>query len=153
MISKIGKLLQSEIAALCSNRSESVLRCHSNEQILSFEWERVIPEMREHAPTLLTLLYSATHTRRTRPNRDFVIAMCTAMMCPYPFWRTCIKAGMYLWQGIPPVHKHVPTIIQVFVRLHNLGITMSYTGTLSLIGQLGENHDAKVHEWKESLLD
>ena len=81
VISKIGRLLQSEIAALCSYRSESVLRCQSNEQILSFEWERVIREMQEHAPTLLNLLHSATHTRRTRPNRDSVIAMCTVMMC------------------------------------------------------------------------
>ena len=39
------------------------------------------------------------------------------------------------------------------MRLHNLGITMSYTGTLRLIGQLGENHDAKVHEWRQSLLE
>ena len=38
------------------------------------------------------------------------------------------------------------------MQLHNLGITMSYTGTLRLVGQLGENHDDKVHEWKQSLL-
>lgn len=38
------------------------------------------------------------------------------------------------------------------MRLHKLGITMSYNGTLSLVERLGENHDAKVHEWRKSLL-
>ena len=40
----------------------------------------------------------------------------------------------------------------VFVWLHKLEVTMSYNGTLSLIERLGENHDAKVHEWRKSLL-
>ena len=81
IITKVGKLLQSEVATLCSNRCNSALRCPSNEQILSFEWVRVLEEMQEHAPTLLSLLRSATQTRRERPNQDAVIAMCTAMMC------------------------------------------------------------------------
>ena len=81
IITKVGKLLQSEVATLCSNRCNSALRCPSNEQILSFEWVRVLQEMQEHAPTLLSLLRSATQTRRERPNQDAVIAMCTAMMC------------------------------------------------------------------------
>ena len=81
IITKIGKLLQSEVATLCSNRCNSALRCPSNEQILSFEWVRVLQEMQEHAPTLLSLLRLATQTRRERPNQDAVIAMCTAMMC------------------------------------------------------------------------
>ena len=81
IIIKVGKLLQSEVATLCSNRCNSALRCPSNKQILSFEWVRVLQEMQEHAPTLLSLLRSATQTRRERPNKDAVIAMCTAMMC------------------------------------------------------------------------
>ena len=78
IITKVGKLLQSEVATLCSNRCNSALRCPSNEQILSFEWVRVL---QEHAPTSFSLLRSATQTRRERPNQDAVIAMCTAMMC------------------------------------------------------------------------
>ena len=81
IVSKIGKLLQSEITTLCSNRCNSALRCPSNEQLLNFEWERVLQETQEHAPTLLDFLNAATKTRRKRPNRDAVIAMCIAMMC------------------------------------------------------------------------
>ena len=40
----------------------------------------------------------------------------------------------------------------VFVRLHKLGLTMSYMFTIRLLEKLGENHDAKVYELKKSLL-
>ena len=43
-------------------------------------------------------------------------------------------------------------IIQVFNRLHKLGLTMSYMSTIRLLEKLGENHNAKVFEWKKSLL-
>ena len=100
-----------------------------------------------------------------------MIAMCTAMMCKLRNSKVnaaqkIVSLILYgghaskqvhnlgpIYQGTSPVHKNVYTILQIFVRLHNHGITMSYTGTLHLIGQLGENHDAKVHEWRESLLE
>ena len=81
IISRVGKILQSEIATLCSDRCNSVLRRHSKEQLLKFKWEDVNLEMHEYAPVLLSLLHAATRTRRSRPNQDAVIAMCTAMMC------------------------------------------------------------------------
>ena len=81
IISRVGKIVQSEVATLCSDRSNSVLRHHSKEQLLKFKWEDVNLEMREHAPILLSLLHAATHTRRSRPNQEAVIAMCTAMIC------------------------------------------------------------------------
>ena len=79
--SKVGNLVQTEITNLCSNRCNSVLRRHSKEYLLSFKWDDVQKEMQEYVPTLLSLLQSAIHTRRPRPNQDAVIAMCTAMMC------------------------------------------------------------------------
>ena len=80
IITKVGNLLQSEVATLCSNRCNSALRCPSNEHILSFEWVRVLQQMQEHALILLSLLRSATQTKHERPNQDAVIAMCTAIM-------------------------------------------------------------------------
>ena len=81
IISRVGKMVQSEIATLCSDGCNSVLRRHSKEQLLKFKWEDVSLEMQQHAPILLSLLYAATHTRRNRPNQEAVIAMCTAMLC------------------------------------------------------------------------
>ena len=81
IISRVGKILQSEVAALCSDRCNSVLRRHSKEQLLKFKWEDVNLEMRVHAPILLSLLHAATRTQRSRPNQEAVITMCAAMMC------------------------------------------------------------------------
>ena len=81
IISRIGKMVQSEVATLCSDRCNSILRRHSKEQLLKFKWENVNLEMGEHAPILLSLLHAATRTRRKRPNQEAVIAMCAAMMC------------------------------------------------------------------------
>ena len=46
IISKFGKLLQSEVATLCSNRCISALRCPSNKLALNGQ---------ENAPTILSL--------------------------------------------------------------------------------------------------
>ena len=81
IISRVGKIVQSEVATLCSDKSNSVLRRHSKEQLLKFKWKDVNIEMREHAPILLSLLHAATRTQRSRPNQEAVIAMCSAMMC------------------------------------------------------------------------
>ena len=81
VISKVGNILQSEVAALCTDRCNSVLRRHSKEELLNFKWQSVNQEMHDYSPTLLSLLHAATRTRRKRPNRDAVIAMCTAMIC------------------------------------------------------------------------
>lgn len=81
IITKIGRMVQSEVATLCTDRCNSVLRSHSKEELVKFKWRSVNMEMRDYAPTLLNLLHAATRTRRDRPNRDAVIAMCTAMIC------------------------------------------------------------------------
>ena len=42
---------------------------------------------------------------------------------------------------------------QVFNRLHKLGLCLSPSGTLNLLGSLGEGHDEKIFEWQDSLLE
>ena len=81
IIASIGKRVQAEVATLCSDKCNSVLRQHAKEQLLKFKLENFNQEMRAHAPTLLTLLQAATHTRHQRPNQQAVIATCAAMMC------------------------------------------------------------------------
>ena len=81
IISRVGKMVQSEIATLCSDGCNSVLRRHSEEQLLKIKWEDVSFEMQQHASILLSLLHAATHTRHNRPNQEAVIAICTAVLC------------------------------------------------------------------------
>ena len=45
-----------------------------------------------------------------------------------------------------------PILMQVYTRLHKLGICMSHKSTVRLLDKLGEGHDAEVHKWKEDLL-
>ena len=78
IINKIGRVVQSEVATLCTDKCNSVLRCHSKEELVKFKWQSVNQEMRVYSPTLLSLLHAATRTQRDRPNRDAVITMCSA---------------------------------------------------------------------------
>ena len=57
-INRIGKIVQSELATLCSDRCNSVLRGHSKEKLIKFKWKDVNQEMRDHAPNLLSLLHA-----------------------------------------------------------------------------------------------
>ena len=41
--------------------------------------------------------------------------------------------------------------MQVFVRLQKLGLCLSPPGTLRLLDCLGDGHDEKIWEWRESL--
>ena len=81
IIHKVGKVVQSEVAALCSGKRKSVFQCQSKEELTRFKFQDVIHEMQERAPTLLSILLDATKTRRSRPNRTAVITICTAMIC------------------------------------------------------------------------
>lgn len=81
LIKKVGKLVQNEVAYMCSNKFKSTQLQHSKDDLLKFSWSDIIKEMEKHAPVLLQLLLNATKTRRDRPNRELVISMCTAMLC------------------------------------------------------------------------
>ena len=74
IIHKVGKVVQSEVAALCSGKRKS------KEELTRFKFQDVIHEMQERAPTLLSILLDATKTWRSRPNQTAVITMCTAMI-------------------------------------------------------------------------
>ena len=81
VIHKVGKVVQSEVASLCSGKRKSVFQCQMKEELTRFKFQDVIHEMQKYAPTLLSILLDATKTRRSRPNQTAVIAMCTAMIC------------------------------------------------------------------------
>lgn len=83
IIKGLGLALQHELASLCSDMAESVLRDKHTQAIELFKWESVIEEMKCRAPTLLSLLESCTRTKTPRKNRVTVIGLVTAILCKH----------------------------------------------------------------------
>ena len=81
IIKRVGKIVMSEVAKMCSNEVNSILKQQSKTKLFSFNWDTVIDELRVHAPTLLEILQSCTNTKVARSNRHCVIAMCASMLC------------------------------------------------------------------------
>lgn len=73
--------MKGEIAKLCSQEAQSVLRSQSRESLMDFKWDMIVEEMNHHAPLLLEILKCCTSTKRPRVNRHSVIALCVAMLC------------------------------------------------------------------------
>ena len=69
---------------MCSDRVSSVLLSSIPSDIMSFKWNKLIDEMRLHAPTLLCLLECCTATKGYRiVECKAVIGLCTAILCKY----------------------------------------------------------------------
>ena len=81
VIKKVGRMVHSEIVALCSDRVDSTLKHHSRDELLNFKWGDIYDELQQHAPILLEILLAATATNCARPNREALISMCAAMIC------------------------------------------------------------------------
>ena len=50
-VSKMGKLMREEVQVMCSNKSDSILRCTDPKALCDFKCELVINEMVKYAPT------------------------------------------------------------------------------------------------------
>ena len=83
IVKGIGLSLKHEIASLCSDKVDSVLRDKSVNALETFSWDVVMEEMKTRAPTLLSLLQTCTHTKRARNNRNAVIGIITAILCKH----------------------------------------------------------------------
>ena len=81
----IGKELQGEIAAICSDDYNSITRQKSNSAIGNFNHvkQSLLMEMKTKAPTLLSLLKSCLRTRRPRKNTDLIIVLITSLLCKH----------------------------------------------------------------------
>ena len=84
IVKKIGVLLKHELAQMCSDKVESVLRSKIS-SALEFKWDTLLAELSVHAPILLSLLLSCTSTRRPRPNQNAVIGMCCAILLKFRY--------------------------------------------------------------------
>lgn len=86
VIAEVGKILVSEVQALCSDSFQSVLRSKDVNDLKTFTWDRVLSEAQDCAPTLLQLLESCTRPASgglPKPNRKAIIGLCICILCRY----------------------------------------------------------------------
>ena len=79
----VGLLLQREVASMCSDKADSILRSKTTKAMEEFCWNDVIGEMKLRAPTLLSLLQSCTRTKKARKNVNCVIGLIAALLCKH----------------------------------------------------------------------
>ena len=80
VLSEIGRILRAEMTAMCSDKTASLLRTHSIQDLSHFQWKNVIQELEKSAPVFLHFLRQCTQTRTPRQNRDGVIGVCAAII-------------------------------------------------------------------------
>lgn len=85
LMAKVGRVIHSELSAMCSEKVSSVLLKRSKDAYNDFNWDTLYTELEVNASTLLSILQSCTKTRRPRPNRKATIGMCTAILLKYRF--------------------------------------------------------------------
>ena len=83
LVKIVGRTLTKEVAAMCSKKFNSLLRSKDNESMLKFKFGTVMSELRNQAPTLLTLLQSCMKTRTPRVKYQLITVMIVAMICKH----------------------------------------------------------------------
>ena len=64
-----GGRLRRELASMCSEAANSILRQQSSDAICEFSWGKLHDELEARAPIFLSLIEMCTHTRKPRCNR------------------------------------------------------------------------------------
>ena len=79
----IGKIVQREVAAICSDKHHSVLRLNTKDSVTNFEYviSNLMGEMSHRAPVLLSILQSCLKTKTPRRNTDVLVTMITSILC------------------------------------------------------------------------
>lgn len=179
VVARVGKMINEEIRALCSDKQSSILRSTDPKSLCNFKCETVIGEMKEYAPTLLSILRECTKLptksrvvskrRTTRLDQNAIIAVCTAILCKnrrhtmsllQKIVSLILQAGRSSKQVLILTHNMCKSMLeltstsdfQVFSRLHKLGLCTTQQTTLNTIDKLGENFDARVKDWQSKLL-
>ena len=81
----LSRNINSEMHKMCSKGTNSVLKQETPETLEEFHWESLLNEVRTHASTLLYFMKACTKTKKSRPNREPTIGMCTAILLKYRY--------------------------------------------------------------------
>lgn len=83
LVKIVGRTLTKEVAAMCSKKFNSILRAKNRDSMLKFKFRTVLIELKNQAPTLLSLLQSCMKTKTPRVNCNLIIVMIAAMICKH----------------------------------------------------------------------
>ena len=127
MLKKIGRVLEVEMKAMCSVQVESILSSKINDDIT---WDKVMTELKKHAPTLIELL-SCTKTCKSRVS---TICMSAALLLTFCLSRMnlvqrIISLILYAGHCGKRVTLHVHVVCIQITHTHTFTLTIS----LSLI--------------------
>ena len=88
IIRVVGRVLQSEIANVCSDDFNS----KSKHAIVNFKHtvKSINKEMKSTAPTLLLLLKACMKTKKPRANEDEILALIFSMICKHRRPSSCL---------------------------------------------------------------
>ena len=72
--------LRREIAAMCSDKTNSLLKEQSQDCLQNFSWSKLEAELNNHAPTLYFVLHSCFTTKVPRQNSTYMLCTCACLM-------------------------------------------------------------------------
>ena len=176
ILANLCKVIKKEVACMCRNSASSILQDSSPTALQSFNWETLISELNNRAPTLLQLLRGAINTKRCqylRKSRTYrvpdatIVGMCSAIILRHKSHKMNLVQRLLstiLYMGhtntlvcLTPIFYYNTVIIminlfmQVFDRLQKLHLCLSHRKTVRTVDKLGENHDSVLCEWRNAL--
>ena len=80
VLKELGRILRAEMTAMCSDKTASLLRTHTVQDLSHFKWKNVLDELERSAPVFLHFLRQCTQTKTPRQNRDGIIGVCAAII-------------------------------------------------------------------------
>lgn len=83
MTKKVGQVIGKEVLVLCSDKIRSVQRQYERNDLISFNWEKVLEEARQHAPHLVQVLSSCLKTLNSKKKSTQIIALVISLLCNY----------------------------------------------------------------------
>ena len=89
IVVSMGRILQNEVAAICSDNFESILRLKTKDSVKDINHiiSTIKKELNRKAPTLLSLLQWC---KKVRSNSDELIATIVSIMCKHRRPSACI---------------------------------------------------------------
>lgn len=92
IVKVLGQILHNEIASLCSDDFDSIMKKKEVNYLKNFEniTAVILKEMESKSPTLLSLLQSCLKSKRPRPNTKILPVVIVSLLCKHRRPRVCL---------------------------------------------------------------
>lgn len=84
VLGSLGSAIKKELKAVASD-DNSLLKGQSIPSMKNFGWEKVLDELKLHAPIFLHIFQSITTTKSERPNQNAIIGMCASLLLKHRY--------------------------------------------------------------------